>query len=110
MTINADVRIHQGEDVIIKVAVLDELGAVKDLAGATVVFRMGDIRAPSAAFAKAGALTTDGTDGLIQVTLTDIETAAFDVLTYDFQFIITDAAGAIQVVREGTMDVQYMIV
>ncbi len=105
----ADVSIHQGEDATIKVTCFDQAGAVKNLVGAVVAFRIGDKRAESFTFAKAGTLPTGGGDGVVQVVLTAAETAALDPQTYDFQFIVTDATSDTQVVFEGEIDIDFVL-
>lgn len=109
MRTTQDFTIYAGEDMTIRVAVTDESGAVKNLSGATAAFRVGDIRANELAFSKDAAVVGDGSDGLIEVTLTGIESALWDIRTFDYQFVVIDASANRQVVRSGLMDVRYML-
>jgi len=105
----AAVQINQGEDVVIEVDVVDQAGAIKPLAGATISFRIGTKRSNTFVFATAGYLVTDGTDGAIGAALSAAQTAAIAVKEYDMQFIATDSAGDTQVVYDARIDVDAIL-
>ena len=109
MSITPDITLYVGIGAIIRVAVVDSVGAVKDLASAEIIFRIGDIRGGTTKLNKAGELVNDGTDGLIQVELTAVDTATLSVRTYDYQIIATDASDNQRVVKEGTVLVKYTL-
>ena len=102
----ADVTIYTGETANIRVTVVDQAGDPKNLTGATIEFRIGSTRYDTFQLSKAGSLVNDGSDGLIQVDLTTVETAALTNLMWDFQFLATDSDSDVQVVKEGLIDVK----
>ena len=101
----ADRTIYKGETALLREAVLDQDGAVKNLSSATVSFRIGNVREVEFVFIKVGSLVTDGTDGLIEVSLTVANTNSLSVRQWDYQFIVTDSGSDVQVVKQGVLEV-----
>lgn len=106
----ADRIIYKGETAVLRELVLDQDGVVKNLAGGTVDFRIGNERSGEFEFEKAGSLTSDGSDGLIQVDLTIANTNSLEGgREWDYQFIVTDVDGDVQVVTDRVVDVREIL-
>lgn len=104
-----DVTIYQGEDLTIRVMVLDDTNTAKDISDFTISFSIGDTRGGTVIFAKAGSFVTDGVDGLMEVGITGDESIDFAFRTWDFAFWLTDNQGATQVSKEGIIDVKKLV-
>ena len=105
----ADFTIYAGESAIIKVPIVTQSGGVKNMVGSTISFRIGDTRAGTNEFIKAGTLTNGGTDGIIQVRLEKAETILFSIREWDYQFLATDHDGDLQNVKSGLVKVKSLI-
>lgn len=108
MATTPDIEIHKGEDTVIQVTIVDQAGNLKNVTGASISFRLGDIRKPLFIFQKAGVID-NGVGGLISVDILNTESADWDVRVYDYQFIVTDSGNDVQVVKEGKMNVKFML-
>lgn len=107
-----DVTIYKGETACIRVTILDQDGAPKNMGGAAISFRIGNEREEVFVFAKAGTATNPpGSDGKIQVDLTTVDTllAALTIRQWDFQFMAIDGDGDDQVVFQGILVVRNKI-
>lgn len=114
MTITAvpdpDFTLYKGEQTLVQITVYDQDGNVKDLTGGSCVIRFGDVRAGTSFYEKAGTLL-DPSNGVIQFTITvaDSAAASFTVKAHDYQAIVTDSGSDVQVVREGRVDIKYLL-
>ena len=82
MTTTPDIDIIAGEDTVIRVTVVDQDGVAKNCTGSTISFRLGDTRANTNEFTKAGTVV-DGPTAVIEVDLLNPETVLFGIRTWN---------------------------
>lgn len=104
-----DFDLYTGEEVKVRLSVVDENSAIKSLANTTGVFRIGSKTGDRTLFEKSTSLVTDGTDGLMQVQLLKQETRDFPPKIYDYQFVVIDSDGSTQVVKDGRISIKQQI-
>lgn len=109
MITQADFIIFQGTVEHIQVTVTDDAGVIKSIAASQSYIRIGDLRTPTTYLHKVCTLVTDGSDGKLQVTLTEANTLSLPAKKCDYQVVVVDADGDIQVVRRGMFDIQIML-
>ena len=86
----------------------EELSTRKDLTGASVVYRIGLATVPYTTLQKTGSIT-DPAQGVLQVELTAAESESLAAADYDHQFIVTDGAGHVSVVRRERVRVRPLL-
>lgn len=91
-------EIDQGATRRFEVTVRHPDGTPKDLTGATTVWRLGLTSVPITVLEVAG-VVIDADAGTFEVDLTAGAAAAIPPAVYDSQFIVTDQAGNVGVVR-----------
>ena len=102
MAIVVDLDPRIGETFTIRVTAVKKTdGSVVDLTGATIEFRIGSSTWSVNHFTKAGSLTTDGSDGKAEVTVTDEETDLLTPGEWEYSLRATDPLGNEQVLKDG---------
>ena len=107
MALTTDLTIHQGEDVVIDVTVWSDetKTTVRDINGATAVYRIGKIGSDKLVLSKAAQITNGG-QGQLRISLLDSETANLAARRYTHQVVVTDTNGLITVVTDGFLTVK----
>lgn len=84
----APVEIHQGDDSVFRIAVLQADGSVQPVAGATIVARIG-LKAAGITAIQAAGTVIDSVAGVVEVAFTAAQTATLSVGRYDLQIDVT---------------------
>ncbi len=106
--IRQNFEMHQGDDVSVAFSVTDDAGAVVDLTGTTVVWRMAPSKysaSPSISKSTASGITvTDAVGGKFTVAIDAADTAGLGGIYYH-EAQVTDAGGKVTTVATGWLTV-----